>query len=343
MRPAAPVALTDQFLHALAAVDGLSLTRGAPLAAYTRFGLGGPAAILGETADAACLARALAVARESGAPVAVIGGGTNLIVSDEGFPGVVLRFRSGRIVAAGTRIEADAGADLDALVRFTVDRGLKGLETLARIPGWVGGAVHGNAGAYGHSISETVASVTVTDGREQRILAAAECGFGYRDSVFKRRKEWVILSVALVLEEGDAKALTKVSDDIRSVRDRKFPPEMKCAGSIFKNLLLAELPRTAAAQVPENVIREGKVPAAWFLEQAGARGMSRGGIRVADYHANLIYNAGGGTARDLCALIAALKSRVGNRFGITLEEEVQYVGFEERGGGGNGKSRPIPT
>ncbi len=102
---------------------------------------------------------------------------------------------------------------------------------------------------------------------------------------------------------------------------------MKCAGSVFKNLLLAELPPAVSGRVPPAVVREGKVAAAWFLEQVGAKGMVRGGIRVADYHANLLYNAGAGTARELCALIRELKSRVRTRFGFELEEEVQYVGL----------------
>jgi UDP-N-acetylmuramate dehydrogenase len=101
---------------------------------------------------------------------------------------------------------------------------------------------------------------------------------------------------------------------------------MKCAGSIFKNLLLEDLPPAVAAEVPASAVREGKVPAAWFLEQVGAKGVQRGDIHVAGYHANLIYNAGAGTASDLCALIQDLKARVHARFGMDLEEEVQYVG-----------------
>ncbi|HZL67601.1 MAG TPA: hypothetical protein VFC29_09750, partial [Candidatus Limnocylindrales bacterium] len=101
---------------------------------------------------------------------------------------------------------------------------------------------------------------------------------------------------------------------------------MKCAGSVFKNLIVKDLPADAAAQIPAGVAREGKVPAAWFLEQVGAKGVVRGDIHVASYHANLIYNAGAGTAADLCALIQELKARVRARFGIELEEEVQYVG-----------------
>jgi UDP-N-acetylmuramate dehydrogenase len=322
--------VTEEIIQSLAAIPGLQVVPGAPLASCTRFGIGGPAAILAESSEAASFTQALATARSSGAPIAVIGGGTNLIISDEGFPGVVLRYRSDRVLARGNRVEADAGADLDELVCLTVERGLMGLESLARIPGWVGGAVYGNAGAYGRSISEAVAGVTIADGLGQRTLVCAECEFDYRESIFKRRKDWVILSVALHLDGGDPTELRRVSEDIRRTRDQKFPPEMKCAGSIFKNLRVAELPADVAARLPASVVREGKAPAAWFLEQAGAKGTSMGGMRVAEYHANLIYNAGGGTARDLRALIAELRSRVQDSFGIKLEEEVQYIGFEER-------------
>jgi UDP-N-acetylmuramate dehydrogenase len=210
-----------------------------------------------------------------------------------------------------------------------VERGLKGLETLTRIPGWVGAAVYGNAGAYGHSLSEGISRVTWTDGGPPHVLASAECEFRYRESVFKRRKDWIILSAELELETADPVELRRTADEIAGIRDRKFPPTMKCAGSIFKNLRLEELPAEVAALVPPAVVREGKVAAGWFLEQVGAKGMVRGGMRVADHHANLIYNAGGGTARDLCALISELKRRVRDRFGLELEEEVQYIGMEE--------------
>ena len=117
------------------------------------------------------------------------------------------------------------------------------------------------------------------------------------------------------------------SADIRKVRDEKFPPTMKCAGSIFKNILLRDLPVSVAALVPASVVREGKIPAAWFLEQAGAKGRSIGDISVAAYHANLIYNTGDGTAAELCRMIQQLKADVQAKFGLGIEEEVQYVGF----------------
>ena len=268
---------------------------------------------------------AMEVARTGGLPYVVIGGGTNLIVADEGFRGIVLRYVANRLMAAGDRVVADAGAVLQDLIDFAIARGLKGLETLAGIPGWVGAAVYGNAGAYGHSMSERVRTVRFLEDGNIRVFDNSQCDFRYRESIFKDHKEWIILSTELALDPGDAEALRARADEILAVRNAKFPPTMKCAGSIFKNFLLAELPAEVAARVPESVIREGKVPAAYFLEHVGAKGMQRGGIHIASYHANLIYNAGDGTARDLCALIQELKVRVRERFGIEVEEEVQYI------------------
>jgi UDP-N-acetylmuramate dehydrogenase len=311
----------------LAGIPNLTVSRDAPLSRYTRFGIGGPADLYAETADSEAFIAALSAARATGLDTMVIGGGTNLIVSDRGFRGIVLRYCAVSLGANGPQVIADAGAVLQDLVDFTIDRGLRGLETLAGIPGSVGAAVYGNAGAYGHSISERVASVRFLDGTRVRVFDNPACQFHYRESVFKRHKEWIVLSTELLLEPADAAALRKIAADIVAVRNQKFPVTMKCAGSIFKNLLLQELPERAAAAVPPATVREGKIPAAWFLEQVGAKGMRRGDIHVADYHANLVYNAGSGTAADLCALIAELKTRVRERFGITLEEEVQYVGF----------------
>ncbi|HUE21163.1 MAG TPA: UDP-N-acetylmuramate dehydrogenase [Bryobacteraceae bacterium] len=317
----------DLTLARLSEIPNLTISRDAPLSAYTRFGIGGPADIYAETESVEAFIQALAVARASGCDYMVMGGGTNLIVSDSGFRGIMLRFAARRILAAGDRVQCDAGAVLQCLVDFSIDRGLQGLETLAGIPGSVGAAVYGNAGAYGHSISECVRAVRFFDGVRVRLFDNGECEFHYRESVFKRHKDWIVFSAELRLTPADATVLRQRADDIVKVRNEKFPVTMKCAGSIFKNFLLAELPPAVAAQVPATVVREGKVPAAYFLEQAGAKGMSRGDIHVACYHANLIYNSGGGTAADLRALIGELKARVRRQFAVELEEEVQYVGY----------------
>ena len=322
------MATVDETARRLSEIERLTVSRDALLSQHTRFGIGGPAGILIEAPDPASFIRALQVTRASGLPYVVIGAGTNLIVSDDGFRGVVLKLTSCTIAIDGAHVRADAGAVLQDLVDTTVDRGLEGLETMTGIPGLTGAAVYGNAGAYGHSISERITAVEFFDGQEIRRFDNAACQFHYRESIFKQHKDWIVFSAELGMTPADATVLRATADKILAVRNAKYPPTMKCAGSIFKNFLLADLPRDVAAQVPPKSIIEGKVPSAWFLEQVGAKGMREGGIQVADYHANLIYNAGDGTARQLGRVIGELKRRVRGRFGIDVQEEVQYVGCE---------------
>jgi len=313
--------------EALAAIPNLRVTTNEPLARHTRFGIGGPAKIFCDALDGFACEEALRAIKGTGMPHVVIGGGTNLIVSDSGFDGIVLRFAGKKINQVGNRLSVEAGAYLQVVVDLSVSLGLHGMETMTGIPGYLGGAVYGNAGAYGQSIHERVEGVVAVNGNEVKTFNNTACEFRYRDSWFKHHKEWVILSATLLFEPGDATAMKAKADEIRTTRDAKYPPTMKCAGSIFKNLFFAQLPPSVQAEVPPKLIREGKVPSAWFLEQAGVMGIRRGDIQVATYHANLIYNDGAGTAADLLTVIKECKKRVADRFGFELEEEVQYVGF----------------
>ena len=310
-------------LFRLSAIPNVQLFLNAPLARYTRFEIGGPARMLANVSSVQALSETLQLAKNSGMPKAIIGGGTNLIADDEGFPGVVVRYVAKNIEIEGTHVRVEAGAMLQDLVDQTIDAGLKGLETMTGIPGWVGGAIYGNAGAYGHSIQECVESVRYFDGSETHELRSNKVSFGYRNSIFKSFKDWVVLDAVLKLSPADPAELRATADGILKIRNGKYPPTMKCAGSIFKNLLLADLP--PGVEVPAKVVREGKVPSAYFLEAAGAKGLAIGGLRVADYHANLIYNESGGTARDLWHLIETLKVGVWEKFGVRLEEEVQSI------------------
>lgn len=310
-------------LFRLSAIPNVQLFVNAPLAQYTRFEIGGPARMLANISSVEALAETFELAKTSGTPHALIGGGTNLIVDDEGFRGVVIRYVAKNIEIDGTRVRVEAGAVLQDLVDQTIDAGLKGLETMTGIPGWVGGAIYGNAGAYGHSIQECVESVRFFDGSKRCELCSDKVDFSYRNSIFKRFKDWVVLDATLRLSKADPAELRATADGILKIRNEKYPTTMKCAGSIFKNLILAELP--AGVTVPDKVVREGKVPSAYFLELAGAKGLAIGGLRVADYHANLIFNEGGGTARDLWHLIETLKVGVWEKFGVRLEEEVQSI------------------
>lgn len=310
-------------LTRLSQVQGLTIQRDVPLAGYTRFDIGGPAQYLIDAETPEALAEATAAIRGSGLLSTVAGGGSNLLVSDTGFEGAVLRYTGHTIVFDGARIEVGAGIALQDLVDESIAYGLQGLQTMTGIPGWVGGAIYGNAGAYGHSIDELVESVRFFDGERIREISNRKCEFEYRESIFKRNKNWIILSAALGMKEGDSAELAAAAGDIRKIRDAKYPPTMRCAGSIFKNFLLRNLPERL--DIPPTVIREGKVPSAFFLEQCGAKGMTNGPVRVADYHANLIYNTGGGTSQQVRSLIDELKRRVRERFQIELEEEVQYI------------------
>ncbi|MDA0204121.1 MAG: UDP-N-acetylmuramate dehydrogenase [Acidobacteria bacterium] len=316
----------DEAYAALAGVAGLTVAQHVSLRSYNRFGLGGPADLLASTKQADVLAEALSISRRLDLPFYFLGDGSNVIVSDAGYRGLVLRYEADAVELRDGAVYAEVGAPLQALVDFSIAQSLAGIHTLERIPGSVGGAVYGNAGAYGRSLHESVARVRFLDGETVREFNNPGCEFEYRESVFKRRKDWIVLSCALELETGDHAALAKESANIRAIRDEKFPPTMRCAGSIFKNLYFERLPAAAQELVPPAAVRGGKVASAFFLEQVGAKGMRQGGIEIAPYHANVIYNAGGGTAADLRSLIAALKRRVSEQFGFEVEEEVQYVG-----------------
>lgn len=322
--PSAPL-LTEfaQQLHCL----GLDVRQNIPLSELTRFQLGGAADLVAETAEESLFVRAVRAVRSMGVPWLALGGGTNMIASSAGFRGVILRYRGARIELGERYVHVESGAELQSLVDFTITNGLAGLHTMTRIPGWVGGAIYGNAGAYGHSIESCIEGVRFFDGRVLRGLDRRGCEFAYRDSIFKRNKDWIILSAVLSLPPGDAEAMRRRAEEIRSLRDAKYPPTMRCAGSIFKNLLVAGLPKDLMLSLPPGVVVEGKLPAGWLLEQVGAKGLRRGGIQVAGYHANTVYNDGGGSPEELYALIGELKHRVRERFGLLLEEEVQYVGF----------------
>lgn len=308
-------------------IAGLTLHPNAPLNEYTRFGLGGPAELLVDAGDEPSFLAAWRHLRASGVRMEVIGGGSNLVVADAGFPGVVLRYTASELREDGTRVVSGAGVVLQDLVDFTIDAGLSGIHTMTGIPGWVGGAIYGNAGAYGRSIDQSVSRVRFFDGAAVREFDNATCDFRYRSSTFKDHKGWIVLSVDLELLRGNPGELGTKADDIRAIRDAKYPPSMKCAGSIFKNLIFAELPEYVQIRVDPKVVREGKVPSAWFLEQTGAKGIRNGDIHVADYHANLIYNAGAGTAAQVREVVDDLKARVRAMFAFQVEEEVQYVGF----------------
>lgn len=260
-------------------------------------------------------------------PWRIFAGGSNVVFPDEGFSGLVIKINFGKmkVFESERRIEAEAGVALKDLIKKAILKGWAGLETLSGIPGTVGGAVYGNAGAYGQSISGVIVSVTIydTEKNEEKVFSREECGFQYRHSIFKENGS-VITKIVFEFQSGDKRALQARSKEIIKTREKKYKPGIMCPGSFFKNVLVKDLSEDVLAKIDKAKIIEGKVPAGYLLEQVRAKGMREGGIYIADFHGNLFVNDGRGKAADVKKLAVELKRRVFERFGVGLEEEVQY-------------------
>jgi UDP-N-acetylmuramate dehydrogenase len=290
----------------------------APLAPFTTFRAGGPADCLLEARDPADLARAVGLARGLGLPVTILGGGSNLLVSDLGVRGVVVRVRGGAIVAEDdAHVRADAGVSLNSLVRWTTGRGLAGLESWAGTPGTVGGAVFGNAHYGGHSIGEVVESVRLVAGTgDVADVPAAEMGFAYDRSRLQQTGE-VLLSARFALRPGAVPAaLRETARRSLSHRKRTQPLDAPSAGCIFQN------PDPALDRVPEGI----PPSAGALIDRAGLKGRAIGGASVSTAHANFIVNREDATASEIRALIDLCRDTVKAKFGVTLREEIRYLG-----------------
>ena len=293
------------------------------LAPLSTFGIGGSAEYFYEAETPEKFIEAAALARKLKIPFRIFAGGSNVVFPDEKLKGLVIRFRGGKIRVKGNTMVADAGVDLASVIKKSIGSSLSGLETLSGIPGTLGGAVVGNAGAYGHSISEVLNRAEIFDGKKLRWLRNPECRFGYRESIFKH-KPLLVLRAELKFKKGNVSGLKKISKDIIKMREKKYKPGLKCPGSYFKNVLVKDVSKRALKLIKTGKIIDGKIPAGYLLEEAGARGMRRGGILVADFHGNLLMNTGRAKAKDAKKLAKMLKERVRRRFGIELTEEVRY-------------------
>jgi len=295
-----------------------------PLHHHTTFRIGGPADWFFAATTADELTRALRTAREAGLPVFLLGGGSNLLVSDAGFRGLVVRNAIETLEFDGAAVHVGAGHDLLELIYRCRDRGLAGLEFAAGIPGSVGGALYGNAGCYGRDIGSLTIECThaTPDGAAVETRPASWYRFAYRDSRLKREPR-VLLSALLQLARGDPAAIRAEIEEKLEIRRVKHPQWRiePTAGSYFKNL-------PPDWQMPGAKHSPGtrRVAAGQLLDECGCRGLRVGGAMVYEKHANIIVNVGHATAADVLALAAEMKRRVRERFGVELEEEVMYLG-----------------
>jgi UDP-N-acetylmuramate dehydrogenase len=297
------------------------IRRNAPLAPFTTFKAGGPADWLVLAQRANEVIAALAAARAIGLPVTVMGGGSNVLISDAGVRGLVIRVHGGDVRAAGDgRIRADGGLTINGLVRWTINRGVAGLEIWAGTPGTVGGAIYGNAHFKGRLIAEVVDSVEVIDPaaavRHEVRIAAADMEFGYDRSRLQRTRE-LALSVDFRVGRGDAAALRATARESLAYRKRTQPLESASAGCIFQN------PDPAVDRVPEGI----PASAGALVDRAGLKGSREGAARVSPTHGNFIVNEGGASADEIRRLIERCREQVRARFGVVLRDEIVYLGF----------------
>ncbi len=290
---------------------------------FSTFHIGDRAAFFCQIASPEELIAAASWAKKCGPPYRIVAGGSNVVFPDAKLEAFLIRVAGGKTLFKGTSCIADAGVPLGVVIERAIGRGLRGLETLSGIPGTIGGAVVGNAGAYGHSISEVVDKVEIWDGKRRRFLPRIRCEFEYRESVFKSRP-WLLLRVFLRFRHGDVRKLRRASREIIRLRQKKYRPGLKCPGSFFKNVLRKKVAKRSLARIDQRKIIEGKIPAGYLLEEAGAKGLRVGGIAIAPFHGNLFINKGGATAHDVRKLARILKRRVKKKFGICLEEEIRY-------------------
>ena len=336
------------------------------LAPLTSFGIGGPARWFAQAESEADIVAGVEFARERGLALFVLGGGSNLLVADEGFSGLVLQIAlKGSVESAtsqGTVFDVAAGENWDLLVQRTVERGCAGMECLAGIPGTVGGTPVQNVGAYGQEVAQTITCVRCYDVKQQEFVEFGKeaCGFGYRSSRFNTadRGRYIVTRVIFTLpgsatgtisykdlklyfkDRQAAPSVREVAEAVRTIRRDKGmvltpgDPDCRSAGSFFKNPIVPEavydrIAATVTGAVPKYVASDGKVKlaAAWLVEQAGFhKGYVQGRAGISSRHTLALINRGGASAGEVLALRDAIAAKVAATFGVHLEPEPVWLG-----------------
>jgi len=303
--------------------------------------IGGPAKYFINVRSENGLIKVVNWAKENKIKWYVVGDGSNLVPSDLGFNGLVIKNEIEDFQRNGSNVFVGAGNNLLKFIHELNRLGLNGMEKMAGIPGTVGGAIYGSAGAYGQEIKDRLARVKIFDATAwehsarsfpsgTRWLSKKQCQFGYRESIFKKNKNWVILTAEFEFKKEDPKKLFKISRGIIKLREQKYWPGLLCPGSFFKNIVIKDLRPAPLRQkflkrIDKTKINHGKVPAGYLLEEISAKGIEIGDIKVAKHHGNLIYNSGRGKSSEIVKLAKILKGKVREKFGINLDEEVQYI------------------
>lgn len=306
-----------------------------PLKNLTTMKVGGPAKYFFIARSEKDLIKAIRWAGENKVRWYVIGEGSNLIPDDRGFDGLIIKNKIENFKKTRNKIYVGAGNNLFEFILKVNKLGLAGIEKMAGIPGTVGGAIYGCAGAYGQEIKDCLVGVRIYDGKTTKWVSKNQCRFNYRESIFKINKNKIIIGAEFKFKIGNPKNLINKSNEIIKIREKKYWPDLLCPGSFFKNIIIknikpAALRKKLLKKVSKNKVMFGKLPAGYILEVIGAKGMKYGGIRVAKHHGNLIYNSGKGKTSEILKLSKILKTKVKKKFGLKLEEEIRYLNLENK-------------
>jgi UDP-N-acetylmuramate dehydrogenase len=263
----------------------------------------------------------------------VIGGGSNLLASDDGFQGVVIQATDRTSSINGTTVSAAPGVFTGLLAKDAANAGLTGFEWGAGVPGTVGGATYGDAGCFGGEMRDVVSSVDaydVTNGKRVT-YSNAECRFGYRDSRFKHEPH-IILKTMLELKAGDKATARAKIDEIMGKRKESQPQGTFSAGCLFKNFEYTDdsaldILKRQGDEIPSAMLQHKRLAAGWLIDKLGLKGTIVGKAQVSPVHGNFLLNLGGARAQDVLALSSLVKMKVRDELGIMLEDEVQYLGF----------------
>jgi len=293
------------------------------LAQYSTFKIGGNARFFFVADNKEDILKAVKAAKQCRLPFFILGGGSNILFPDRGFDGIVIKIQSVKAKTQNNIIYVDAGVPLSQLVAMAERAGLSGLEWAAGIYGTVGGAVRGNAGAFGGQILDALKSVEYFDTAKEEIRQCnvQECHFDYRSSIFKKNKDLIILSCEFQLESASKEDIKKKIKEYKNYRAKHHPLDYPSAGSVFKNPELTEEIKIGYPEIAKN----GFAPAGFLIEKAGLKGRVIGKAQISAKHCNFIINLGGATAKDVLELIALIKKEIKNKFQIDLKEEIFIV------------------
>jgi len=305
----------------------MNIQKNIELKQYTTFKIGGNAEYFVEVTNIEELKAALLYSKENDLEVFILGGGSNLLISDNGFKGLVIRIKLERLEYEGNRVIVGAGIVLTDLLNKSLENNLIGLEFATGIPGTVGGAIRGNAGTYGVAMSDVIKKVIYLD-EDYNIkeFSKEECNFKYRHSIFKE-KPYYILETELELEEGNIDEVKKLIKERLEYRNNTQPKGFS-AGCIFKNINFKDVDieelRKRGVEI-DKFSKFEKIPAGYLIEEMGLKGKTIGGAKISDKHANYILNNNNASSEDIIILISYIKQQIRDKYGIQLEEEIQIV------------------